>query len=217
MSKKTVTLTADIILKKAKVPSLNDVQHLNFWGNSLEDVSIISKCPNVETIALSVNNVKTLKPFSNCYKLKELFLRKNDIANLNELYYLRGVNSLQTLWLTDNPLFEKENYRLFCIALLPQITKLDEVDITKDEIQLAKKMFPKPESVVQPPSDLTASTTSSSSKSSTKSSNVTAATQNDAQVRALQAISVLLPILDQSHLDTLQLKISEEKRSRKKE
>lgn len=211
MSKKTVTLTSEIILKKAKVSSLNDVQHLNFWGNSLEDVSIIGQCPNVETIALSVNNVKTLKPFSHCHKLKELFLRKNDIENLNELYYLKGLTSLQTLWLTDNPLFEKKDYRLFCIALLPQITKLDEVDITKDEIQLAKKMFPNPESAVQPPADISTST----SKSSSKTQSQPASTQNDAQVRALQAISVLLPVLDASHLDTLQLKISEEKRSRK--
>ena len=208
MSKKTVALTAETILKKAKVSSLNDVQHLNFWGHSLEDVSIIAQCPNVETIALSVNNVKTLKPFSNCHKLKELFLRKNDIGKLNELYYLRGVASLQTLWLTDNPLFQEKDYRLFCIALLPQITKLDEVDITKDEIQLAKKMFPNPESVVKPPSDLAPSKPKQSSSSTS--------TQNDAQVRALQAISVLLPVLDANHLDILQLKISEEKRSRKK-
>ena len=209
MSKKTVTLTQETILKKAQVSKLEEVQHLNFWGNSLEDVSIISKCPNVETIALSVNNVKTLKPFANCHKLKELFLRKNDIENLNELYYLRGLNSLQTLWLTDNPLFEKKDYRLFCIALLPQINKLDEVDITNDEKQLAKKMFPNPESVVKPPGEISAKPPSSAP---TKSA---APPQNDAQVRALQAISVLLPTLDQNHLATLQLKISEEKKSRK--
>ena len=83
MSNKTVTLTAETILKRSKVSSLNEVQHFSYWGYELENVSIIEQCPNIVTISFAVNNIKTLKPFSNCKKLVTLNLRRNNIKNLN--------------------------------------------------------------------------------------------------------------------------------------
>jgi hypothetical protein len=135
-------LTESIVLKKSKATSLAEVHNLSLWGQRLSDVSIVARLPNVETIALSVNEVDSLEPFSHCPKLRELFLRKNKIGKLSELEYLKGLTELRVLWLTDNPLTEEPDYREITIAVLPGLTKLDEVDITPEEKADAKQKFP---------------------------------------------------------------------------
>ena len=37
----------------------------------------------------SVNKINTLAPFENCVNLQELYLRKNNINDINELVYLQ--------------------------------------------------------------------------------------------------------------------------------
>ena len=59
-------LTKNFILGKTRLDSVASVKNLNFWGQELNDVSIISEMPNVEVVSLSVNNIDTLKPFENC-------------------------------------------------------------------------------------------------------------------------------------------------------
>ena len=46
--------------------------------------------PAVEIISLSVNNISTLADFACCSNLKELYLRKNAISDLNEVNVVRS-------------------------------------------------------------------------------------------------------------------------------
>ena len=88
-------LTEEMIFaKKTKLRSLTDVYHLYMWGMSLEDVSLIQKLPNIKSISLSMNCIETLQQFSHCKNLQELFLRKNKISSLSELYYLSELENL---------------------------------------------------------------------------------------------------------------------------
>jgi hypothetical protein len=135
-------LTEALLLKKAKASTLADVRNLSLWGSHLSDISLIAKLPNVETIALSVNEIDSLEPFSHCPKLRELFLRKNRIGAFGELEHLRNLAELRVLWLTDNPVTEEPDYRERTIALLPGLTKLDEIDIAAEERAAAKQRFP---------------------------------------------------------------------------
>jgi Leucine-rich repeat (LRR) protein len=41
--------------------------------------------PNLEVLSLSVNSISTLKEIVKCPKLSELYLRKNNIADINEI------------------------------------------------------------------------------------------------------------------------------------
>jgi hypothetical protein len=138
-----IVLTESLVLKKSKAATLAEVHNLSLWGQHLWDVSVVARLPNVETIALSVNELETLEPFPHCPKLRELFLRKNKIANLSELEYLKSLPELRVLWLTDNPLTEEPDYREITIAVLPGLTKLDEVDILPEERAAAKAKFPR--------------------------------------------------------------------------
>ena len=84
-------LTFELIQQKTKCDNLSALKKLNLWGNDLGDLSILYKMPNIEILSLSLNFIRTLKYFANCKKLKELFIRKNCIADLSELNYLRDI------------------------------------------------------------------------------------------------------------------------------
>lgn len=51
----------------------------------------------------SVNKISSLQQFENCSKLQELYLRKNNIQDLNEIAYLQNLPCLRNLWLAENP------------------------------------------------------------------------------------------------------------------
>ena len=109
MSKK---LTHEFIAARTKVERLEKIKNINFWGNELDDVSIIRKMQALEVVSFAVNNIKTLEDFSYLQNLKELYLRKNNISDINELDNLKGLENLRSISLSDNPLANYSNYRL---------------------------------------------------------------------------------------------------------
>ena len=86
--------------------------------------------PNIEIVSLSLNKIHTLRDFSHCIKLTELYLRKNMISDLSEVLYIANLPSLKVLWLSHNPCAEHQYYRHFVIKTLPQLVKLDNDEIT---------------------------------------------------------------------------------------
>jgi len=95
---------------KCKTDKIEALDKINFWGNELEDVSIIRQMPNLSVISLSVNKIRSLEDFQYCPKLKELYLRKNDVRDINEISYLRNCPYLETLWLEENPICYQAGY-----------------------------------------------------------------------------------------------------------
>ncbi|MCQ2819426.1 MAG: leucine-rich repeat protein [archaeon] len=126
-------LTRELIAQKAKSDRIESMKSLNMWGNNIEDVSIVSQMPSLEVISLSLNKIRTLKHFGNLRHLRELYLRQNLIADLKEIEYLQNCEDLKILWLNDNPISEKKNYRQYVLRALPQLAKLDDVMITDGE------------------------------------------------------------------------------------
>ncbi|KAL9658213.1 hypothetical protein ABK040_012472 [Willaertia magna] len=132
-------LTKNFILGRTRLDSLRNVKNLNFWGQELNDVSILEEMPNVEVVSLSINNISSLKSFGCCPKLRELYLRKNKISEIFEVSFLKELKNLKVLMLSGNPCTESEDYRLKVISILDQLTKLDDDDITNEEKEAAKK------------------------------------------------------------------------------
>ena len=98
--------------------------------------------PNLEIVSLSVNKINTLKCFAYCPKLKEIYLRKNNIGSLSELRYLADLSNLSVLWLLDNPCAEDPSYRARVISALPYLTKLDNQAVTSQERASAAQQKP---------------------------------------------------------------------------
>jgi Leucine-rich repeat (LRR) protein len=104
-------------------------------------VSILEEMPNIEVLSLVLNKISTLKHFARCSKLRELYLRRNLISDLNELRYIEHLPNLKTLWLVDNPCTAEKNYRLKVIARLKHLEKLDDKDVSIQERQLSESNF----------------------------------------------------------------------------
>ncbi|KAK4311679.1 hypothetical protein Pmani_016839 [Petrolisthes manimaculis] len=132
-----VKLTEDMVVARSKGSDLHNVRKLNCWGSELSDVSVVRKLSNVEVLSLSVNRICTLADFQHCPNLQELYIRKNNIADINEVLYLRQLPKLKSLWLADNPCAEFEQYRLTVLRALPHLQKLDNVAVDSEEVQKA--------------------------------------------------------------------------------
>ena len=126
-------------------PALSEVRNLNLWGNDYSDIRVLRECPNVEVLSLSVNQIRTLADLAHCTQLRELYLRKNKIADLSEILYLVHLPFLSVLWLSENPCCSAPNYREFILSKLPHLTKLDNTDVTPDEreaLRASKQLKP---------------------------------------------------------------------------
>lgn len=126
-------LTAALVLSKTKVDNLSLVKNLNLWGCDLAEVSILRSLPNLEILALSVNKVSTLVDIAQCTGLRELYLRKNDISLLSEVYRLSKLPHLHILWLCDNPCASHPLYRIFTIRCCPALKQFDNVEVSPQE------------------------------------------------------------------------------------
>lgn len=62
-----------------------------------------------------------------CRRLSELYLRRNRIPSLNELFYLKDLPHLRVLWLAENPCCgtSPHLYRMTVLRNLPHLQKLD--------------------------------------------------------------------------------------------
>ncbi|XP_061694442.1 cilia and flagella associated protein 410 [Syngnathoides biaculeatus] len=132
-------LTRKQVLTESKASDLESVRKLNCWGCKLSDISILSQMPNLQVLSLSVNSISSLSPLAGCLSLCELYLRRNMIASLSELCYLRPMTRLRILWLTGNPCCGdgSSQYRLAVLRCLPRLRRLDNRVVTEDEITLA--------------------------------------------------------------------------------
>jgi len=83
--------------------------------------------PMVEVISLSINSIESLADFASCSKLQELYLRKNEIKDINQVMYLTQLEELKKLSLEDNPCTQADNYRLTVVKALPNLEYLDNL------------------------------------------------------------------------------------------
>ncbi|KAH8272305.1 hypothetical protein KR018_001563 [Drosophila ironensis] len=143
-------LSEQLVEAKSKCSDYRKAVKLNVWGSDLDDISICLQMPRLEVLALSVNRIATLSALQNCTRLKELYLRKNSIASFDELNYLKNAQGLTSLWLEGNPCSEAagDNYRACVLRKLPQLKKLDDVEVRDLELQsaLRHEYYPEPKS-----------------------------------------------------------------------
>ncbi|CAH1123813.1 unnamed protein product [Ceutorhynchus assimilis] len=132
-------LTEEMVIARTKISDLSKIKRLNCWGSELVDVSLLRKILNVEVLSLSINKINSLADFQFCKRLEELYIRQNDIRDLNELVYLQNLPNLKNLWLGENPCCNFEGYRLAVIKTLPQLQKLDNLAISEDELREAQR------------------------------------------------------------------------------
>lgn len=152
-------LTAEMIIKRARGNfDLPSIRKLNFWGLSLDDISVISECVSLESATFSKNYISSLKCFRGMNYLRELSLANNSINDFRELDNLSTCPNLRKLWLRDNPIAKYWDYRIQVIRKIPNLKYLDDEEITQDERDMANtgsffaQNYEKKKENIRPPS-----------------------------------------------------------------
>lgn len=95
---------------------------------------MIDSLQNLQWLDLQSNYLKTIDPcvlkFQN---LKTLYIQDNYISSFEEIQKLQKLPKLRNLSLHSNPLTNIPDFRLFSIALLPEVRKIDSVLVTHKE------------------------------------------------------------------------------------
>lgn len=78
-------------------------------------------------LSTSANNISDLEPVNQCQNLTELYLRRNSITSLRQLFHLKKLPHLKILWLSENPCCgpDPHHYRMTVLRNLPNLQKLD--------------------------------------------------------------------------------------------
>lgn len=128
-------LTETIVKQRVRscVTNIEKIVQINLTGRELEDVSLLRKMTSVEILSLSFNQISSLVDFQYCENLKELYLRRNNISDINQIQYLIKLNKLENLMLSENPCSNDPIYRHTIIKNLPTLTTLDGISISLDE------------------------------------------------------------------------------------
>lgn len=127
------------MIARSKQSDLSAIKKLNCWGAELGDVSLLRRMPNVEVLAFSINKIRSLVDFAGCRRLRELYVRKNEIRDLAEIRHLRHLPDLTSLWLDENPCTLHPEYRMTVLRNLPNLEKLDNVVVHPEEVQEAMR------------------------------------------------------------------------------
>ncbi|KAK9752630.1 hypothetical protein QE152_g4136 [Popillia japonica] len=132
-------LTEEMVVLRTKISDLSKIKRLNCWGSELVDVSLLRRMSSVQVLSLSINKIENLEDFQYCKKLEELYIRQNNIKDLNQVYYLKNLANLKHLWLGENPCANVEGYRLAVLWVLPHLQKLDNIPVSPEEVKEAQR------------------------------------------------------------------------------
>ena len=131
-----------MIISKHKLKS-NDVSQLknvNLCLFEIDNLTVLRELPNLEIVSLSHNKVSTLKDLAYCSKLQEIYIRKNNICDLQEVAHLARLPNLRVLWLSHNPCADHPYYRPYIVRKLQSLVKLDNAEVKKEERAAAARL-----------------------------------------------------------------------------
>lgn len=125
-----------------------DLKILLLQSNIIARIENLHKLKRLEYLNLAVNNIERIENLELCESLNKLDLTLNFIGELTSVESLRGNYNLRELILTGNPCTDYEGYQDYVIATLPQLTKLDSVEITDTIRLLAKRQHDQRRAVI---------------------------------------------------------------------
>ncbi|MBR4658707.1 MAG: PASTA domain-containing protein [Clostridia bacterium] len=98
---------------------LNGITSLTLTSKNLENISDISKFPNLTSLNLAGNKINNVSPMKNLKKLETLNLGNNKISSALDL---KGLTRLKKLYLLGNPVASDESQIAQLRAALPNCT-----------------------------------------------------------------------------------------------
>ncbi|NXO82314.1 LRC72 protein, partial [Sitta europaea] len=128
------------------MPSLSQFHRLRYlWinNNKIQDLTFLIKNYNLTELYLNNNELTDVSgALKHLCSLQILFLHNNELKKLDKtVKELKGMISLQTLNLFQNPLAYDPDYRLYVIYFLPSVQLLDRKLVTQRERDSALQFY----------------------------------------------------------------------------
>ncbi|XP_036447738.1 leucine-rich repeat-containing protein 23 [Colossoma macropomum] len=122
---------------------LPNLRRLYLAQNKIKRLEGLEKLERLTILHLRDNQLETLDGISPSMKsLQYLNVRGNLVSSQQALQSLMGVmHTLRALVLAENPLSETEDYRLFVLAQLPFLERLDKESVSSEERSEAQERF----------------------------------------------------------------------------
>ena len=133
MSKK---LTIEFILNKANHNNPKSIRVLNLRGSQISDISILSELTALESISLSANQIKDISVFKKLKNIRELYLKDNQINDFAQFENLKNCKKIEKLAIKGNPITTMPNYIQKIVEILPQIKKLDDIELKQFKLNI---------------------------------------------------------------------------------
>ncbi|NXB71973.1 LRC72 protein, partial [Donacobius atricapilla] len=128
------------------IPSLSQFRRLRYlWinNNKIQDLTFLIKNYHLTELYLNNNELTDISgALKHLRSLQILFLHNNELKKLGKtVKEFKGMTSLQTLNLFQNPLAYDPDYRLYVIYFLPSVQLLDRKLVTQRERESALHLY----------------------------------------------------------------------------
>ena len=132
-------LANNLITKIENLSSLTTLKKLDLSFNMVSDFEGLEALVNLEELSLFKNRIEKLESFPILPKLRLLSLGRNKIADLGELSHLYKLKGLRVLTMIDNPVEEKDIFKLTVLAYCQNLHFLDYARVSASDVTDAKE------------------------------------------------------------------------------
>ncbi|EAY06058.1 hypothetical protein TVAG_244900 [Trichomonas vaginalis G3] len=133
-------------LKIPRVENLGCTQDqfdvIDFSNNQIETLEDFPLLKRLTTLLINNNLIKKVAENfpDTCPNIKSIMLTNNNIRTFSDISPLTRCNEIQYLSLMENPITKIEDYRLIAIKLFSKLKYLDFQKVTEIERQKAKEL-----------------------------------------------------------------------------
>lgn len=120
---------ANRISKIEGLEALTQLKELYLSENRIQNIENLDSNVNLVVLDLSKNQIEHLDNLQKLQNLKELWFNNNQIKNMDELNKIEPMQTIQCIYVHDNPAFDREeNYRAKVLIQLKQLTQLNATE-----------------------------------------------------------------------------------------
>lgn len=135
---KTINLNGNMLNTLEDMSLLTHLSHLSLSNNNITEVfDLHTKLGNVICLNLSSNRISDLRAFSKLFSLEMLDLGSNSVTDIGQIQYLNGLQNMNYLVLSGNPVSTVVDYRTKVLGILNKRTSdfcLDNERPTQKEL-----------------------------------------------------------------------------------
>lgn len=144
------TTDRELRMRGLKIPAienlgstLNRFDCFDLSDNIIRKLENLPLLPRLKCLLLNNNRIYRIAPHleESVPNLERLILTNNYIQELGDIDALSTLSNLRVLSLVNNPVTEKEHYRLYVIHKLPHLRLLDFSKVKKSERDDAQREF----------------------------------------------------------------------------